>query len=85
MLSVPMGIFSETFPIFGSRAKSYLFLASLLQIGACLNVAIQGRGDKNMDTSAWNLTMWTWLCFIGMTWVDTIVGGLLVRESRVDP
>lgn len=76
-----MGLVTETFPIFGSRVKSYIFLASLFQFGACLNMGI-----KVLDRvhEAWMLTFWTWLCFFGMAWVDTIVGGLIVKEARVD-
>ena len=40
ILAVPMALFSEAVPIFGSRTKSYIFLSSIFMLGACLNLAI---------------------------------------------
>lgn len=80
LLLVPMALISESVYLFGNNDKSYIILWSLISIAASLTVAFAAADIP----APWFLTLMTWLVFFGMAWIDTIVGGLIVKESRRD-
>ena len=81
MLSIPMGVISETFPICGSRINAYIFLMSMLQVAFSLTMAFTAKDYPSENVQA----AYTFFCFFGMAWTDTVLGGVIVRESRKDP
>jgi hypothetical protein len=80
LLLVPMALISESVYLFGNNDKSYIILWSLISIAAALTVAFTLPDSPD----PWFLTLMNWLIFFGMAWIDTIVGGIIVKESRRD-
>lgn len=66
------GILSDTFPLFGSRKKSYLIIMGLLQTITCILLAII---EFEYATSvAWLVTAFA----LSTAFSDVIVDGLMV-------
>lgn len=53
-------------------------------INVALNAPVENNYSDNSYPSAWLVCFYTWLVFLGMVWVDTVMGGVLVKESRKD-
>jgi MFS family permease len=72
------GFITDSFPIFGSRKKSYLILAGLLQFGSLVFISFPLN----------NVGL-----FVAMIWIsefcgalmDVVVDGLMVIQQRKDP
>ena len=73
------GLIADTFPIFGSRKKSYIILMSIIQVLCCLGIALFNFGSA------------TPLVYLGTgvnlvsAFMDVIVDGMMVQQQRLDP
>ena len=73
------GIFTDTFPICGSRKKSYIVLCGLLQAFSSLAIAaIPGL-------TAHHITLFCVLSSMSSAVMDVVVDGLMVMMARKDP
>ena len=72
------GIIADTFPIFGTRKKSYIILMGLLQFGTAWAIAVVRFKDPSI------------ICALGFfmnlasAFMDVVVDGLMVMQSRKD-
>lgn len=82
LLAAPMGLISESVPLFGNKDKSYIFVMSGVQLFAALLIAV---GQTRVYMSQASLCAINFLMYFGMTWVDTVIGGLIVKEAKKDP
>jgi MFS family permease len=73
------GIMSDTFPIFGSRKKSYLIIMGLLQTITCILLAIVEF--ESATSVAWLVTAFA----LSTAFSDVVVDGLMVGQCRLDP
>jgi hypothetical protein len=72
------GFFTDTFPIFGSRKKSYLMIMGMIQGITCIVVFFP---VKNVS---FFVSMLTLKALSGAV-MDVVVDGLMVVQQRVDP
>ena len=72
------GIISDTFPIFGTRKKSYIVVMGMLQFVTSWSIALFKFHDAY------------WICMLGFlmnlasAFMDVVVDGLMVMQSRQD-
>ena len=72
------GIISDTFPIFGTRKKSYIVVMGMLQFITSWSIALIKFHDAY------------WICMLGFlmnlasAFMDVVVDGLMVMQSRQD-
>jgi len=72
------GIFTDTFPIFGSRKKSYLVLCGLMQSVSSLAVVIA-------PSSPAHIVAFCLVNSLSSAVMDVVVDGLMVSNSKKDP
>lgn len=73
------GMITDTFPICGSRKKSYIILMSSLQFACCLSI-----GLVNFGSAVPIVILGTVVNFTG-AFMDCVVDGLMVQQQRIDP
>ena len=73
------GIITDTFPIFGSRKRSYIILMGLMQCAAALCIAL-----IPFETAEPVAILGT-LIFLAGAFMDVVVDGLMVQQQRLDP
>jgi len=73
------GLITDTFPIFGSRKKSYLILMGFLQTITCFLLA--SVKFESATSIAWLVTLFA----LSTAFIDVVVDGLMVSQSRLDP
>ena len=66
------GVITDTFPIFGSRKKSYLILMGLLQTVTCFLLA--SVKFESATSIAWLVTLFA----LSTAFIDVVVDGLMV-------
>ena len=66
------GIFTDTFPIFGSRKRSYLIIMGFLQTICCFCLA--AKEFENASSVAWLVTMVS----LSGACMDVVVDGIMV-------
>ena len=66
------GLITDTFPIFGSRKRSYLIIMGLVQTITCFLLAIV-EFDK-ATTVAWLVTAFA----LSTAFIDVVIDGLMV-------
>ena len=72
------GIFIDTFPIFGSRRKSYLVLCGLLQSIASLAVIL-------IPASPAHIVVFCFINCLCSVVMDCVIDGLMVSNAKKDP
>ena len=73
------GIFIDTFPICGSRKKSYLVLCGMLQALASIAVVM------TPDITAMSIVFLCFLSSLCSAVMDVVVDGLMVIMAKQDP
>ena len=73
------GIITDTFPICGSRKKSYIILMGMIQCAASLCIALIPFEDAEPVAA-----LGTVIFFTG-AFMDVVVDGLMVQQQRLDP
>ena len=72
------GIISDTFPIFGTRKKSYLCLMGLLQAVTAFSIAVFPIQSPSVVTAL------GFFMNLASAFMDVVVDGLMVMQSRRD-
>jgi len=72
------GIISDTFPIFGTRKKSYIILMGLLQFGTSWAIALLKFEEPFV------ICVLGFLMNLSSAFMDVVVDGLMVMQSRRD-
>ena len=70
------GIISDTFPIFGTRKKSYIILMGLLQFTMAWSIAL------GKFKSATVITVLGFFMNLSSAFMDVVVDGLMVMQAR---
>jgi MFS family permease len=74
------GIISDTFPIMGSRRKSYcVLLSGVMIIGACMNIFIENEESHS------TLFLGTAIMLFCLGFMDVVVDGLIINQQKIDP
>lgn len=73
------GIISDTFPIFGTRKKSYIVLMGMLQFVTAWAIALVRFKEPYM------ICVLGFLMNLSSAFMDVVVDGLMVMQSRRDP
>ena len=72
------GLISDNFPIYGSRRKSYLFLAALIYV-ISMNAMVYNQSDVQLATIC------LFMSNLSVAFSDVIVDSLMVIQSRRSP
>ena len=73
------GIITDTFPLYGSGKRSYIFLMGMIQCLTCLGMAIFDFKDAS------SIMMLACINHGAGAVMDVVVDGLMVINSRKDP
>ena len=72
------GIISDTFPVFGTRKKSYLALMGMLQFSTAWFIAMYPIDN------AYTVAALGFLMNLASAFMDVVVDGLMVMQARKD-